>query len=203
MRRILGLDFTITYERFGETVTQDLRYDGSRIDVTNQQQARVRPGRRAVPHGRPPQEAVGGVCGRSGGCRRCSFVKGFRGARTTSLISGADAAIDVDDLRKFTKYENCRSNDSTVNASGPSSRSSLHPIGRRFEICDGCEARAFASASGRWSRPSRSARSRIPISALGVDVLQHAEITFPAFRLKVLKERLLTSIHSGAGFDPS
>ena len=34
-------------------------------------------------------------------------TQGFRGAGTTVLISGADAAIDVDDLRKFTRYENC------------------------------------------------------------------------------------------------
>ena len=57
----LGLDFTVTYERFGETVTQDLRYDGSHIDVTNQNKHAYIQAVGAVPHGRPPQEAVGGL----------------------------------------------------------------------------------------------------------------------------------------------
>ena len=199
----LGLDFTITYERFGETVTQDLRYDGSRIDVTNQNKhAYVQAVARfhMVDRLKKPSEAfVGGLSD----AVDVNLLRVFAAPELQVLISGADAAIDVDDLRKFTRYENCRSNDSTiqrfwavVKKLAPSDRAAL------LKFVTACE-RGPSLGFGALEPPFTI--RKIPDS----DKLPSASTCFNTLKLpsysseKVLKERLLTSIHSGAGFDLS
>ena len=87
----LGLDFTITYERFGETVTQDLRYDGSKTDVTNQNKhAYVQAVARfhMVDRLKKPSEAfVGGLSD----AVDVHLFKAFAAPELQVLISGADA----------------------------------------------------------------------------------------------------------------
>jgi len=119
------------------------------------------------------------------------------------LISGADAAIDVDDLRKYTKYENCRASDSTIQRFwvvckklSPSDRAAL------LKFVTACE-RGPSLGFGALEPPFTI--RKIPDS----DKLPSASTCFNTLKLpsysseKVLRERLLTSIHSGAGFDLS
>ena len=91
----LGLDFTITYERFGETVTQDLRYDGSRTDVTNQNKhAYVQAVARFHMVDRlkkPSRPFVGGLAD----AVDVHLLRVFAAPELQVLIRGADAAIDA------------------------------------------------------------------------------------------------------------
>jgi ubiquitin-protein ligase E3 C len=187
----LGLDFTITYERFGETVTQDLRYDGSRIDVTdNNKHAYIQAVARfhMVDRLKKPSEAfVGGLADTVD----VHLLKAFAAPELQVLISGADAAIDVDDLRKFTRYENCRSNDSTIQR--------FWAVVKKLAPSDWAALLKFVTACEPFTIRKIPDSDKLPSASTCFNTLK-----LPSYSSeKVLRERLLTSIHSGAGFDLS
>lgn len=199
----LGLDFTVSYERFGETITEDLRYNGSHIDVTNgNKHAYVQAVARfhMVDRLKKPSEAfVSGL----GDAVDVHLLRAFAAPELQVLISGADAAIDVEDLRKHTRYENCSSRDAVV--------ARFWAVCKKLSAGDRAALLKFVTACERG--PSLGFGALEPPFTLrkipDVEKLPAASTCFNTLKLpayaseRVLREQLLTSIHSGAGFDLS
>jgi hypothetical protein len=199
----LGLDFTVSYERFGETITEDLRYNGSHVDVTNgNKHAYVQAVARfhMVDRLKKPSEAfVSGL----GDAVDVHLLRAFAAPELQVLISGADAAIDVEDLRKHTRYENCSSRDAVV--------ARFWAVCKKLSAGDRAALLKFVTACERG--PSLGFGALEPPFTLrkipDVEKLPAASTCFNTLKLpayaseRVLRERLLTSIHSGARFDLS
>lgn len=212
-----GLDFTIadTFTADWETgrqrtITRELKPDGAQTPVTNDNRlVYVSYVARHRLQAQPYRQTAAFLRG-LGGMVQPSWLNMFNRAELQTLIGGASARIDVDDLRRNTQYGGTY----VVGDDGEE-----HPTVKMFwrilEQWGEVERRAllkFVTSTPRAPllgfaalRPSFSIRdsgqdqTRLPSTSTCVNLLKLPMYTSEA----VLREKLHTAVFSGAGFDLS
>ena len=202
----LGLDFSVTFDRFGATVAKDLVPGGSSIEVTrHNKHAYVQAVAKFHMVDRLEDQSKAFVSG-LGDIVDLGLLRAFSEPELQLLVSGAEDAVDVDDLKTNAKYEGYLPGDkhvkrfwSVMRALPPKDRAAVLKFAT---ACERAPPLGFASLSPAFTIrkvPIMKDSDKLPTASTCFNVLKLPTYSSEA----VLKQRLLTSVHSGAGFDLS
>jgi len=135
-----------------------------------------------------------------------ALLRRFSEPELQLLISGAEDAVDVDDLRAHARYEGYLPGDKHVKRFWAALRS-LRPADRAALLkfvtaCERAPPLGFAALAPPFTIrkvPILRDADKLPTASTCFNVLKLPTYSSEA----VLRARLLTSVHSGAGFDLS
>ncbi|KAH8072044.1 ubiquitin-protein transferase [Aureococcus anophagefferens] len=191
----LGLDFSVSFDRFGECVTANLIPNGAGVEVTREPPRSVAKFHMVDRLDAQSRAFVGGL----GDVVDLALLRRFSEPELQLLISGAEDAVDVDDLKAHARYEGYLPGDKHVKRRA--ALRSLRPADRAAaQVRHSGARRRWASPRSR--RPSRSARCPSCATRTSSRRRRPASTSEAADR-RPRPRALLTSVHSGAGFDLS
>ena len=202
----LGLDFSVSFDRFGECVTANLIPNGADVEVTRaNRHAYVQAVAKFHMVDRLDAQSRAFVAG-LGDVVDLALLRRFSEPELQLLISGAEDAVDVDDLKAHARYEGYLPGDKHVKRFWAALRS-LRPADRAALLkfvtaCERAPPLGFAALAPPFTIrkvPILRDADKLPTASTCFNVLKLPTYSSEA----VLRARLLTSVHSGAGFDLS
>ncbi|KAF7258634.1 hypothetical protein EG68_04418, partial [Paragonimus skrjabini miyazakii] len=200
--RNLCLDFTLDQSTFGLSETVELKPGGRQIPVTNENRVEYM---HLVAHHKLNKQIYPQVRAFMAGLNDViciDWLRLFDADELQTLISGADTVIDIDDLRNHTVYTNDSAEfhetlDHFWSVLKDLSEADKRLFLRFVTACSRPPMFGFRDLQPPFSIQITQEHERLPTASTCMNLLR-----LPDYRdAKLLRERLLYSLHANAGFE--